>query len=171
MRRATVSVKWQRDTFSPWECLASMSSFKEILKSKNLRLWVFRSCPLWRLKLLERKWKGEKADLCNCSFHSVSRVWLFCDTMECRPPGSSDHGIFQAKILEWVAISFSRGSSQSRVWTYVSCSDRQILFHWATWEALLTQRPCAIYLSLSLNILIHKMGFISFHSVQNHCKD
>ena len=122
MRRATVSVKWQRDTFSPWECLASMSSFKEILKSKNLRLWVFRSCPLWRLKLLERKWKGEKADLCNCSFHSVSRVWLFCDTMECRPPGSSDHGIFQAKILEWVAISFSRGSSQSRVWTYVSCS-------------------------------------------------
>lgn len=68
VRRAAVSVKWQRDSFSPWECFASMSSFKEILKSRNLRLWVFRSCPLWRLKLLERKWKGEKANLCNCLF-------------------------------------------------------------------------------------------------------
>ena len=40
-----------------------------------------------------------------------SRVWLFCDPMDCRPPGSSVHGISQARILEWVAISFSRGSS------------------------------------------------------------
>ena len=35
----------------------------------------------------------------------------FCDPMDCSPPGSSVHGIFQARILEWVAISFSRGSS------------------------------------------------------------
>jgi len=34
-----------------------------------------------------------------------------CDPMDCNPPGSSIHGIFQARILEWVAISFSRGSS------------------------------------------------------------
>ena len=34
-----------------------------------------------------------------------------CDLMNCRLPGSSDHGIFQARILEWVAISYSRGSS------------------------------------------------------------
>ena len=33
-----------------------------------------------------------------------------CDPMDCSPPGSSIHGIFQARILEWVAISFSRGS-------------------------------------------------------------
>ena len=32
-----------------------------------------------------------------------------CDPMDCSPPGSSVHGIFQARILEWVAISFSRG--------------------------------------------------------------
>ena len=37
------------------------------------------------------------------------------------PPGSSVHGIFQVRILEWVAISFSRGSSQPRDWTWVSC--------------------------------------------------
>ena len=41
--------------------------------------------------------------------------------MDYSPPGSSVHGIFQARILEWVAISFSRGSSWSRDWTWVSC--------------------------------------------------
>ena len=59
--------------------------------------------------------------------------------MDCSPPGSSVHGIFQARIVEWVAISFSRGSSPSRDWTCVSCVlcvGRQILYHCATWEAL-----------------------------------
>ena len=37
-----------------------------------------------------------------------------CDPMDCSPPGSSVHGVSQARILEWVAISFSRGSSQHR---------------------------------------------------------
>ena len=37
-----------------------------------------------------------------------------CDPADCSPPGSSVHGILQARILEWVAISFSRGSSQPR---------------------------------------------------------
>ena len=43
-----------------------------------------------------------------------------CDPMDCSPPGSSVHGIFQAWILEWVAISFSRGCSRPRDWTRVS---------------------------------------------------
>ena len=43
-----------------------------------------------------------------------------CDPMDSSLPGSSVHGIFQARILEWVAISFSRGSSQPRDWTQVS---------------------------------------------------
>ena len=59
-----------------------------------------------------------------------------CDCVDCSPPGSSVHGIFQARIVEWVAISFSRGSSPSRDWTCVSCIGRQILYHCATWEAL-----------------------------------
>ena len=45
-----------------------------------------------------------------------------CNPMDCSLPGSSIHGIFQAKILKWVAISFSRGSSQPRDWTWVSCT-------------------------------------------------
>ena len=44
------------------------------------------------------------------SAHAQSRLTL-CDPMDCSPPGSSVHGISQTRILEWVAISFSRGSS------------------------------------------------------------
>ena len=44
-----------------------------------------------------------------------------CDPMNCSPPGSSVHGIFQARILEWVAMPSSRGSSQPRDRTHVSC--------------------------------------------------
>ena len=65
--------------------------------------------------------------------------------MDCSPPGSSFHGISQARILEWVAISSSRGSSRPRDQTWVSCdsrNSRRILYHWATWEATdLLQRP------------------------------
>ena len=46
--------------------------------------------------------------------------------------GFSAHGIFQARILEWAAISYSRGSSQPRDQTRVSCIGRQILYHCAT---------------------------------------
>ena len=55
--------------------------------------------------------------------------------MDCRLPGSSVHGIFQARILEWLAISFSRESSQPRDPTCISCIGRWILYHWATWKA------------------------------------
>ena len=61
-----------------------------------------------------------------------------CDPMDCSLPGSSVHGIFQARILEWVAISYSRGSSWSRDQTcvsYVSCIGRWVLYPWGTWEA------------------------------------
>ena len=57
-----------------------------------------------------------------------------CDHMDCSLPGSSVHGISQARILEWAAISFSRGSSRPRDWTCMSCIGRWILHHWAWWE-------------------------------------
>ena len=44
----------------------------------------------------------------------VQLLRLFATPMDCNPPGASVYGIFQARILEWVAISFSRGSSQPR---------------------------------------------------------
>ena len=60
---------------------------------------------------------------------------LFCNPMDYSPPGSSVHEISQSRILEWVFIYFSRGSSWSRGWTH--CVSRQILYHWATWEAII----------------------------------
>ena len=60
---------------------------------------------------------------------------ILCDPVDCSPPGSSVHGILQAIIPEWVAISFSRGSSQPRGWTWVSCTGRWILYCWDTREA------------------------------------
>ena len=55
-----------------------------------------------------------------------------CDSTDCSPPGSSFRGMYQARILEWVAISFSRGSSQPRDQahiSYVSCIVRWVLYH------------------------------------------
>ena len=52
---------------------------------------------------------------------------------DCNPPSSSVHGIFQARILERAAISYSRGSSQPRNWTHIPCISpicRQNLYHW-----------------------------------------
>ena len=56
--------------------------------------------------------------------------------MDCSPAVSAAHGISQARILEWVAISSSRGSSQPKDWTCIHCNGRRLLYHWVTWEAL-----------------------------------
>ena len=80
---------------------------------------------------------------------SISRVHLFVTPWTvCSPLGSSVHGISQARILEWVAISFSRGSSQSRDRTCISCIDRQILYSWATWEAPVNDSSIPHFISL-----------------------
>ena len=55
-----------------------------------------------------------------------------CDTMDCSRPGSSVRGILQARILEWGAIPFSRGSSRLRNWTWVSCIAGWFFTIWAT---------------------------------------
>ena len=58
-----------------------------------------------------------------------------CDPMACSLPVFSVHRILQARILEWVAISFSRGSSWPRDQTCISCIGKWILYQWSTWEA------------------------------------
>ena len=58
-----------------------------------------------------------------------------CDPMDSSLPGSSVHGIFQARVLEWVTMSFSRGSSWPRDWTQVSCTAGRHFTLWATREA------------------------------------
>ena len=69
--------------------------------------------------------------VCVCVHAHAWSCPTLCNSMDCSPLGSSVHRIFQARILEWVAISFSRGSSQSRNQTCISCVScfgRRILY-------------------------------------------
>ena len=93
--------------------------------------------------------------------HLLSCVWLFCDPMDCSPSGSSVHGISQARILEWVAISSSRGSSWARDQTQVSCVAGGFFTVWATREApwqlrshIITRTRLCLYWS----IFLHPLG-------------
>ena len=78
-----------------------------------------------------------------------------CDPMDCSLPGSSIHRIFQAKVLEWVAISFSRGSSWPRDWTQVSCIAGRRFTIWATREV----RDFIFKFSVSLEIYKNILKF------------
>ena len=75
-----------------------------------------------------------------------------CDLMNYGPSGSSAHGILQARILEWVAISFSRGSSRLRDPTLVSCIAGELFTVWATrageGEANLREQYGNIYITI-----------------------
>ena len=85
--------------------------------------------PLWALTMPHSSLQLLSL-LCVCTLSHV----LLCNIVDCSPPGSSVHGIFQARILEQVAISSSRGSSRPRDQTClscISCIGRQILYHCA----------------------------------------
>ena len=78
------------------------------------------------------------APIMQCLSYHWSFTWkcpTLCDPVDCSPPGSSVHGILQARILEWVAISFSRGSSQPRDRIQVSHIAGRHFNLWATREA------------------------------------
>ena len=79
--------------------------------------------------MLAFRWANYSKELCVC-VRVLSCVQLFFDPITCSPPGSSDHGILQTKILEWVAITSSKGCSPPRDQTCISCIGRQILYHW-----------------------------------------
>ena len=76
--------------------------------------------------------------LCHFRSHACSvGYWCptLCDPTDCSPPGSNVRGILLARMLAWVASSCSRGSSQTRGQTYISCTGSWIFALWATWEA------------------------------------
>ena len=102
---------------------------------------------------------------CVCA-KSLQLCLTLCDPMDCTPPGSSVHGIFQARILEWVTRPFSSRSSQLRDRTcisYVSCIGRQVLYHYATWEAprastLISNHAYPVYISHLLSTVLSMKG-------------
>ena len=85
---------------------------------------VKQKTQLW----ISYKWKSGKK-------RKVKVLVMPCDPMDCSPPGSSVHGIFQARILEWVVIPFSRGSSWPRDGTRFSSIAGGFFTVWATREA------------------------------------
>ena len=85
---------------------------------------------IWYLKKFYTKENGASERLCCLVTKSCLTLY---EPIDCSLPGSSIHGIFQARILERVASSFFRGSSQLRDRTHISC--RCILYHWTTWQA------------------------------------
>ena len=66
------------------------------------------------------------------------------------PPGFSVHGVLQARILDWVAISFSRGSSWTRDWTCVSCTGRWNLYHQGSLEQACFYKSPLLCVSLAV---------------------
>ena len=91
------------------------------------------------LQWVKHDWVTELNWICSvCVLVTQYNVWLFATP--CTSPGSSVHGILQARILEWVAIPFSRGSSWLRDQTWVSLVAGRFFTIWATREALTCSR-------------------------------
>ena len=102
---------------------------------------------------------------------SVSQSCLtFCDPLDCSPPGSSARGIFQARILECIAISPSRGSSRHRDRTRVLLHCRQILYHWAIREAHTQYIHTFIYTHTYIHVYAHTHTFVHTHTYRCICK-
>ena len=96
----------------------SVLFIKKLLWSNEVATWVFlvtQSCP------------------------------SLCNPMDSSPPGSSVHGILQARIMEWVAMLSSRGSSQCRNWIQVSCIASGFFTDWTTREAQVATYTISIY--------------------------
>ena len=117
-----------------------ITTWLAVLYSFNLFLIYF-----WSFLILGWKVKSESEVTQSCP--------TLCNPVDCSPPGSSIHGIFQARILEWVAISFSRGSSRPRDRTEVSRIAGRCFNLWATREAL-SWVIWAMYVILFLFLLL-----------------
>ena len=83
----------------------------------------------------------EKSNTCNLLFINTMKVEVsqscltLCNPMDCSPPGYSVRGILQSRILEWVTVSFSRGSSQPRDWSQVCRTAGEFITIWTSKEA------------------------------------
>ena len=105
------------------------SLFIQVTRHSLLHIWGTRN----KKPIVQQR---QRSPVCVCVCVCVlSHV----QPMDCSPPSSSVHGIFQARTLEWVAISYSSGYSRRRDRTYISCiswTGRQSLYHCTKWKAL-----------------------------------
>ena len=106
---------WFASRWHGWLWLTAIRHLQLSVEEKNtkggVRNWIMSSHKV-RCRGPNSCWLSSVAQSCP----------TLCHPMDCSPPGSSAHGILQARILEWVAISFSRGSFRPKDWTHVSCT-------------------------------------------------
>ena len=124
---------------------------------RNSMLWASEPCLVltasFRVFSTLKESESEVAQSCP----------TLCDPMGCSPPGSSVHGISQARILEWAAIFFSRGSFRPRDRTIVFFIVRWILYHGATREALINYTlQCKINFFKNPRIKIYRILEVAF---------
>ena len=119
----------------------SWPSISFITRAKEMGMWpklgqsdsLFWKSRSWEKTTGTKSWWSQAGHACSVAQPCPT----LCNLMDCSSPGFSVHGILQARILKRVAISYSRGSSQPRNWTRVSCVScigRWILNHCITWE-------------------------------------
>ena len=148
-----LSISMQKELWM-WFCLPSVlhklhlwaeTVFPDVLHS------LMQMTVLWLKLMLEFTYIYGNVDLMWSLILHVC-VWVtqlcptLCNPINCSLPGSSVHGILQARILEWVAMPFSRGSSQPRDRTQVSCMAGGFFTVWATRDAL--DIECRFYLMM-----------------------
>ena len=106
----------ERDAVRPWVATeAGWLGGHALLKRWRIRCWVRGCC------VTPPRPAGSQTLLSYCRCLLPKSCPILWDPQDCSPPGSSVHGISQARILEWVAISFSRGSSRPRDTAHISC--------------------------------------------------
>ena len=131
-----IYLPWSDGT--PWNA----SSFLDITEHSQGMEWRFEPILFTFYRMVEPRClvlfhEALESKVYNESESEVTQSCLtLCDHMNCSLPGSSIHRISQARILEWIAISFSRGSSQPRDRTWVSCFAGRFFTVWATSKAL-----------------------------------
>ena len=98
---------------------------------ENTEIWIIIFLPTPVPTVILGYFSTHKG-MCVCVHaKSLQSCQTLCDPMDCSPPASSVHGILQARMLEWVAMPFSRGAFWPRDWTYiayVSCIGRRVLY-------------------------------------------
>ena len=135
------SATWHRQSQFSW----SSEHLWDVATAASLLPGGKEARETLHLSRVTRQWRPERV-LAAVLPHRLSWMavlllfsrWVVSDSlqpMDCSPPGSSVRGIVQARILERVATSFSRGSSPHRDQTLVSNTGRWIHYHCATWEA------------------------------------
>ena len=107
-----------------WFLIHKGGSNMKQLQSVWFQLWHFRKDEIMKTGKRSMGYRKRRISRCVCVCVCVCSVTrscpILCNPVDWSPPGSSVYGIFQARVLEWVAISFSRGSSRPRDQTWVS---------------------------------------------------